>query len=381
MRRNSLNTSPDRKPMGDGMAFTVEQVATALGGQVFGNGSLRLKCAAEPDRAGPDALALATNVKYAEKLALGSARAAILWDGADWRALGLEAAICVSRPRYAMAGLTKLLDRAPLVAPGVHRTSEIDPSADIGPGPAIGPFVVIEARVRIGANARIAANSYIAEDAHIGDDAVILTGVKIGARVHIGDCFMAQPGAVIGADGFSFVTPEKSTVDLARENLGDQLQVRDQSWARIHSLGSVDIGDDVEVGANTTIDRGTFSNTEIGTGTKIDNLVQIGHNVAIGRDCLLCGQSGVAGSTRLGNRVVVGGGASIADHLSVGDDAVIAGKSGVASNVPAGSAVMGYPAMPMKQNIEAYKAFRRLPRIFKQVASLQSSLSKLTKGG
>ncbi|MEX5728872.1 UDP-3-O-[3-hydroxymyristoyl] glucosamine N-acyltransferase [Rhodovulum iodosum] len=358
------------------MRYTIREMAEALGAEAAGDTTITVAGAAEPADAAPDQLALASDPKYAEGLAQGAARAALLWPGADWQALGLEAAIFAPRPRFAMAGLTRMLDVGPDIAPGIHPMAMVDSSATIGPGACIGPFAVIGVGVEIGAGARIAAHVSIAEEARIGEEALILHGVKIGARVTIGDRLIAQPGAVIGADGFSFVTPEKSNVETARESLGETVEARDQSWARIHSLGAVVIGDDVEIGANTTIDRGTIRDTVIGAGTKLDNQVQIGHNVVIGRDCLLCGQSGVAGSATLGDRVVVGGAASIADHLSVGDDAVIAGKSGVASNVPAGRAVMGYPAMPMERNVEAYKALRRLPRLFAQVSALQKAVSK-----
>ncbi|MBK5934317.1 UDP-3-O-[3-hydroxymyristoyl] glucosamine N-acyltransferase [Rhodovulum imhoffii] len=361
------------------MTYRIADIAVALGAEAQGDLALRVKGAAEPAQAGPEHLALAMDPKFAEGLKAGQAHAALLWGGADWRALGLKAAIFVPRPRFAMAGLTRLMDVGPLIPPGVHFSAVIDPSATIGDGAAVGPFAMIGAGAVIGPRARIAAHVCIAEDVRIGADALLLHGVKVGARVVIGDRFIAQPGAVIGADGFSFVTPEKSAAENARETMGDTGQAPPQSWVRIHSLGAVRIGDDVEVGANTTIDRGTIRDTEIGSGSKLDNLVQVGHNVVIGRDCLLCGQSGVAGSARLGNRVVVGGAASVADHLSVGDDAVIAGKSGVASNVPAGRAVMGYPAMPMERNVEAYKALRRLPRLFAQVAALQKAVSKPQK--
>lgn len=358
------------------MAFSVDQIADALGVQAVGNGSLRVEALAEPGTAGPNELALAMSEKYAAGLAQGAARAAVLWEGADWQALGLEAAIFAPRPRYAMSGITRLMDRGPAILPGVHPTALIDPSAEIADGAAIGPFVVVEAQVKVGPNARIAAHAHLAEGCQIGADALILSGVKIGARVSIGDRFIAQPGAVIGADGFSFATPEKSHVESARQSLDGAVDSTAQQWARIHSLGAVVIGDDVEIGANSTIDRGTVRDTTIGSGTKVDNLVQIGHNVEIGSDCLLCGQSGVAGSAKIGDRVVVGGAASIADHLTIGDDVVIAGKSGVASNVPSGRAMMGYPAMPLDRNVDAYKALRRLPRLFAQVAKLQDALKE-----
>ena len=228
--------------------------------------------------------------------------------------------------------------------------------------------------MRVGARARVLSHVSVAEDAEIGDDALLLQGTHIGARVRIGHRFIAQPGAVIGADGFSFVTPTPGTVEEARAT-GSITAREQQEYVRINSLGSVVIGDDVEVGANACIDRGTIADTTIGDGTKIDNQVQIGHNVKIGRSCLLCGQAGVAGSVVIGDRVVLGGKAAIADHLRVGADAVITGNSGVNAHVPPGWIMMGYPAVRMDQSVEMYKALRRLPRTLKRLEEAQKAVS------
>jgi UDP-3-O-[3-hydroxymyristoyl] glucosamine N-acyltransferase len=179
-----------------------------------------------------------------------------------------------------------------------------------------------------------------------------------------------QPNAVIGGDGFSFVTAEPSNLELARETLGAGATVvpDDPRWHRIHSLGGVVIGDDVEIGANSCVDAGTIRATRVGAGTKIDSLVQVGHNVIVGMHCLLCAQAGVAGSTVLGDRVVVGGKAGLADNLKIGDDVVLGGGSIVLSNVPSGRVMMGYPATKMKTHIDGYKALRRLPRTLRDLA-------------
>lgn len=365
----------------DPQAFSVAEIAEAVGGRAEGDMSITVRRAAEPAQAGPDDLALAMDPKYAGGLAEGAARAAILWDGADWRALGLEAAIFVSRPRLAMSGLTRRLDPGPAIAPGIHPTAVIDPSASIGPGAAIGPFVVIGAGVRIGAGARIAAHASVAEGAVIGSDALILQGARIGARVEIGDRFICQPGAVIGADGFSFVTPEKSGVEQIRETLGERAEIRQQSWTRIHSLGTVIIGDDVEVGANATIDRGTIRATTVGSGTKLDNLVHLGHNVQVGRDCLLCGQVGIAGSAKIGDRVVLAGQCGVSDNIFVGDDVIAGGATKIFTNAPAGRVLLGSPALKMETHVEAWKNIRRLGRLFQQVAELKETVTKLGQKG
>jgi UDP-3-O-[3-hydroxymyristoyl] glucosamine N-acyltransferase len=210
----------------------------------------------------------------------------------------------------------------------------------------------------------------------IGADALILEGVRIGARVVIGDRFICHPGAVIGSDGFSFVTPEKSGVEEIRETLGQRDAIRAQSWTRIHSLGAVTIGNDVEIGANSCIDRGTIRDTVIGAGTKLDNLVHVGHNVTVGRDCLLCGQVGIAGSTRIGDRVVLGGQCGVGDNLFVGDDVIAGGATKIMTNAPAGRVLLGYPAVRMETQVEMQKALRRLPRLAARVADIEKAISR-----
>ncbi len=363
------------------MGQTVETIARALGARAEGDLSLPITGAAEPAHAGATELALAMSAKYEAGIAEGQAKVALLSEGADWRALGLKAAIFVARPRLAMAGLSKAFDPGPEIAPGIHETAVIDPSAEIGAGAAIGPFVVIGRGVKIGPNARIAAQVSIAEGAQIGSDALILQGAKIGARVLIGDRFICQPGAVIGADGFSFVTPEKSGVEEIRETLGQREEILEQSWTRIHSLGTVVIGDDVEVGANTAIDRGTIRATTIGRGTKLDNLVHVGHNVQVGEDCLLCGQVGIAGSSRIGNRVVLAGQCGVSDNIFVGDDVIAGGATKIFSNAPSGRVLLGYPALKMETHVEAWKNIRRLTRLFGQVAELRETVAKLSQKG
>ena len=196
--------------------ITIADLARALGAEAVGDTALAVSGAAEPASAGPDEIALAMDRRFADDLARGRARAAILWPEADWQALGLAAAIRAPRARYVLAGVGRVFERAPEIAPGIHATAVIDPTATLGDGAAVGAFVVVGARVRVGARARIFSHTSIAEDAVLGDDALLLQGVRIGARLRIGDRFVAQPGAVLGADGFSFVTPQPGIVEEAR---------------------------------------------------------------------------------------------------------------------------------------------------------------------
>lgn len=359
------------------MVYSIKDIADALGLEAHGNGDLTVSGVAEPALCRPDQIALAMRPEYAATLAQGAARAAMLWQGADWREYGLEAAILSPRPRYAMSGLSAMMDPGQGYAPGVHPSAVVDPSAQLGLNVSVGPLAVIGAGVRIGAGSIIGPHCHIGWKAEIGENALLHVGVRIGARVRIGDRFIAQPGGVVGADGFSFVTPETSGVERARETLGADGTDAAQSWARIHSLGAVRIGNDVELGANACIDRGSVRDTVVGDGCKFDNLAQVGHNVVIGRDCLICAQVGIAGSTRIGNNVVLGGQTGVSDNLTIGDNVITGGATKVLANVPPGRVMLGYPAMKMDTHIEAYKGLRRLPRLFRDVATLQKAVSKL----
>ncbi|TNF23298.1 MAG: UDP-3-O-(3-hydroxymyristoyl)glucosamine N-acyltransferase [Rhodobacteraceae bacterium] len=358
------------------MAHSVKEIAVALGCEAAGATDIMIEGLSEPADAGPQHLAMAMRPQYAESLPRGAARAAILWAGADWQAMGLEAAILALRPRYALSGLTAMMDPGPEYGEGIHPSAVIDPTAEIGIGTRIGPFTVIGPRAVIGARCTIGPQCFIGADVRLGEGALLREQVTLCHGVTIGARFIGQAGARIGADGFSFVTPEESGVERARHTLGDQGEVKVQPWARIHSVGGVTIGDDVEVGANTCIDRGTVRDTRVGRGTKIDNLVQIGHNVVIGTDCLLCGMTGVGGSVTIGNNCVLGGQSGVNDNIFVGDNVIAGGGSKLLSNVPSGRVLLGYPATKMDTQMETYKALRRLPRLLRDVAALKKAVFK-----
>lgn len=358
------------------MSHSIKQIASSLGLVAEGDTDLIVTGVAEPASATFDDLALAMRPEYAESLLQGNARVAMLWADADWRSYGLQAAILSKRPRFSMAGLSAIMDPGQGYSQGVHPTALVDPTAVLGQGVSIGPYSIIAAGARIGPGAVIGPQCHIGWDVQIGDDALLHSGVRIAARVRIGARFIAQPGAVVGADGFSFVTPEESGVERARDTLGGVGTDTAQSWARIHSLGAVTIGDDVELGANSCIDRGSVRDTRVGDGCKFDNLVQVGHNVIIGQDCLICSQVGIAGSTVIGRNVVLGGQTGVSDNLRIGDNVITGGGTKVLSSVPAGRVMLGYPAVKMETHIESYKALRRLPRLLRDIASAQKPVSK-----
>ncbi len=359
------------------MTHRVEDIAVALGCEAAGATDISVTGVREPADAGPEHLALAMKPAFAEALPQGRARVALLWAGADWQALGLEAAIFAERPRFALSGLSAMMDPGPRFATGIHPSAAIDPSAEIGIDVSIGAFTVVGPGAVIGAHSVIGPQCYIGAEARLGPHALLHPQVTLAHGVSIGARFIAQSGARVGGDGFSFVTPEVSGVERARATMGDQGEVKAQSWARIHSLGGVTIGDDVEIGTNACVDRGTVRDTVIGAGTKIDNLVQVGHNCIIGRHCLLCGHTGFAGSVTTGDNCVFGGQSGVADNLRIGDNVVIGGGSKVLSNVPSGRVMLGYPATKLDSQTESYKALRRLPRLARDVAALKKAVSKL----
>ncbi|MEM8851187.1 MAG: UDP-3-O-(3-hydroxymyristoyl)glucosamine N-acyltransferase [Pseudomonadota bacterium] len=360
--------------------FKLQQIADALGRPVQGDGTRVFTRAAEPSAAGPDDLALAMSPDWSKALLAGKARVAILWDGADYRDFGLEGAVTVPRARLAMARITSALDVGPRIPKGIHPTAMVDDGVILGDGVSVGPYAVIGAGARIGAHTRIGAQTIVGDGAVLGDHVLLHPQVVVGDRVLMGDRAICQPGAVIGGDGFSYVTPEESAVEQVRKTLGNRGEIVPQAHVRIHSLGSVRLGEDVEVGANTTIDRGTIADTIIGRGTKIDNLVMIGHNNRIGEDCLICSMVGVAGGGTIGDRVVLAGQVGVNDNITIGNDVVAGGATKIFSPVPDGKVILGHPAVEMDTTLSIYKALRRLPRLTEQVMELRRQVARLMRG-
>lgn len=360
------------------MRVTLAELAKVIDAELVGDGTLLVEGLAEPAAAGPNDLALASRETYALELPKGQARAALLWAEADMSAYDLDGALRPKRPRYAMSALTRLADPGQAYGSGIHESVVVDPSADVSDDANIAPFTVIGPGARIASGAIIGPHCYIGAESVLGPDAYLRERVSIGAMVRIGARFIAQPGVVVGSDGFSFVTEATSTAEAGRAALDGtaQAEVDAQPWHRIHSLGGVVIGDNVEIGANSCIDSGTIRATQIADGTKLDNLVHIGHNVVVGRNCLICGQVGIAGSARIGDQVVLGGQVGVSDNIFVGDGVVAGGGTGILTNVPAGRMVMGYPATKIDTHVEGYKALRRLPRALKDLAALKKAVFK-----
>ncbi|HXZ00884.1 MAG TPA: UDP-3-O-(3-hydroxymyristoyl)glucosamine N-acyltransferase [Stellaceae bacterium] len=324
--------------------FSVAEIARRTGAVIGGAGKaeLLLLDVAPLDSAGPEHLTWLDNRKYLEDFRRTGAGAVFVQPALADQAPVEATLLLTEQPYRGYAVAAQAFYPEPPPVPGIAPGASIDPSARLGEGTAveanavIGPGVEIGKRCLIGANSVIAAASRLGDDVRVGAN-VSISHALIGARVRL------YPGARIGQEGFGFALDPKG-------------------YVKVPQLGRVIIGDDVEIGANTTIDRGAGPDTVIGAGTMIDNLVQIGHNVQIGRGCVLVSQSGISGSTRLGDYVMIGGQGGLIGHLVIGSGARIAAQAGVMRDVPPGETVIGAPAVPAKEFFRQVAALQRLAK-------------------
>ena len=354
------------------------EIASFIGGEMRGDGSICVARVVHPAVAqGAADLAFVLSQKEASVLSSGTVVNAVVPAGIE--NLTTPNQIVVSRPRLVLAKLTELFERPVHVAPGVHPWAAIDPTASVGKETSIGPFCWIGPNSRVGDHCRLVSNVNVGAEVTIGDYNLLHAGVCVGDRCEIGSRVTIQPNATIGGDGFAFVTRETGSVESVRKT--GEVRNFNTDIIRINSLGNVVIEDDVEIGAGTCIDRGTLGETRIGRGSKLDNLIQVGHNTRIGSNCLIVAQVGLGGSSIVGDRVVMGGQSGVPDHVSVGHDAVIYARSGITGPVPEKAAMIGIPALPLRQFMDKEVKMRRLPNLIKdlqrQMASLAEKLNSL----
>ena len=347
-------------------SFTVEEITQIVSGMLTKAESPAITQIAPPLLSDENTLALALGEEEIANLANSKAKAALVPLGVQIDGL---TTIEVERPRLAMMKLLNLFYVPPVVNKDIHPTATVDPTAKLGQNVCIGPNVVVSPNAVIGDNTKILANSYIGSNVKIGNNCFFHPGVNVGDRVQIGNDVILQHGVSLGADGFSFVTENPNNIEQARQDGEIKEGDVEQVIFKIPSIGSVVIGNNVEIGANTAIDRGTIENTIIGDNTKIDDLVMIGHNCRIGKACTIVSQVGIAGSCVIGDRVVIAGQAGLADHLNIGEDSIIAAQAGVSKSFPAKSIVIGSPAVPRKEFIKQLK-------LMKDAAELVSKFKK-----
>ena len=358
--------------------ISLAEIAKALSCKFQGNGNLVISSPSEPKTAKENQLALAIDPKYMEQLIDTKAKAAIIGKEIDWHARGLEGVILAENSKIVLATVNKLFNSANKKNRVISGHALISKSASIGSNPSIGPYVIVSENVEIGDNATIENSVFIGENVKIGKDCLIKSGSKVESNTSIGDGFICHQNVVLGSDGFSFTTQSgESIFERLNNKQTKSNDAKKKGFQRVASVGGVLIGDNVEIGANTCVDKGTLKDTVIGSGSKIDNLVHIAHNVLLGRNCLICGQVGIAGSTEVGDNVIMGGQVGVADNLVIGESSVLAGKTGLSVNVPPRKFMMGNPAMEMSSNVASYKALRRLPRFQKKVNDLAKIVNRL----
>jgi UDP-3-O-[3-hydroxymyristoyl] glucosamine N-acyltransferase len=325
--------------------FTLGELAAALGATLEGDPARVVTGVAPLDRAGPADISFLTDARH--RTAARASRAGAFLAPADVTDLP-GPTLRVAAPPQALITLLRLFHPPVPVSPGVDPTAAIAPEARLDPTASVGPLAVVAARARVGARVRVGALVYVGPEAEIGEDSVLHPGVVVRERVRLGRRVIVHAGAVLGADGFGYASGAGG-------------------HEKIPHVGVVVVEDDVEVGANACIDRAGLAETRIGRGTKIDNLVQVAHDVAVGPGCLLVAQSGIAGSTTLGEGCVLAGQSGVGGHLEVGDGVRVGAKSAVLADVPAGRTVSGIPAMPHARWRRVVAALPRLPDLVRAV--------------
>ena len=337
------------------MHATVEELAALVGGHFAGDvGAVPITGAASVSDALEGDITFFGNPKYLPALRTSRATCALVPEGFAETISAIP--IQVTNPSLAFSQVVERFAPAPVVfEPGCHPSAVVDSSAQIGANVSIQPHAVIEAGAVIGDHSIIGANVYVGHGAKIGADCHIYPNVSIRERCVIGNRVIIHSGAVLGSDGFGF--------EMVRGR-----------YVKIPQIGIVQVDDDVEIGANTTIDRARFGRTWIGEGSKIDNLVQIAHNVVIGKHSVIVSQVGISGSSKIGNYVTLAGQVGVVGHIEIGDQAIVAAQSGVSKSVPPKQMVWGSPAIPIREGKERIAYISRLPKLVERVKRLEERL-------
>ena len=331
--------------------FTVEQLNQAVNGALEGSAEIIIQGVEQISVAEANQLTFVGEKKYIQQWAQSGASAAIVNDRLDIEPGEGRALIRVPDADLALAEILRMFEAAPPKSePGIHPSAVVDETAQIGAGAVIGAGCYIGPGVIIGPNTRLYPNVTVLDESRIGAETIIWSGTVIRERCRVGNHCIIHPNVTIGADGFGYRPSPDG-----------------QGLVKIPQIGTVEIGDNVEIGAGSCVDRGKFGATTIGDGTKIDNLIQIAHNCKLGKCCLMAGQSGLAGSVTLGDGVIMGGGARVRDHVSIGDGTQLGGNAGVTSDVPPGKKLLGLPADDSRKTLRIWAAQKHLPDLVKQM--------------
>ena len=338
------------------MRKTLKEIAELIHGEVIGDGSVIITGANGIKEAEAGDITFLSNPKYSPLLDTTSASAVITSrEIFETR----KPVIRTDNPSLAFARVVSLISpEAAFPLKGIHPSVILGKNVNLGKDVALGAYVVIEDDVTLGDKAAVFSGSFIGRQSKIGEGSLVYPNVTIRERTIIGKRAIIHSGTVIGSDGFGFVAVEGK-------------------HHKIPQVGIVEIGDDVEIGANVTIDRARFDKTIIGSGTKIDNLVQIAHNVVIGKNCLIVAQAGISGSTIIGDNVTLAGQAGLVGHITVGDGAIVTAQAGVSKSVPAGAIFSGTPARPFNSTQKVYACAQNLPKLFDLIKELKKRIEYL----
>jgi len=343
------------------LKMTVKEIAQLVGGEIVGEPGTVITDVSGIKEAKKGAVTFVANPKYLVLLKSTQASAVIVSKNNHYSVNSDLTLIKVENPSLAFSRIIGLIGPEPVkFRPGIHPTAVIGKNVKIGKDVSIQPYTVVEDDVYIGDRTVIGACGYIGHYTKIGDDCFIYPHVIIRERITIGNRVNIHSGTVIGGDGFGFATVKGV-------------------HHKIPQIGTVDIGNDVEIGSNVTIDRARFEKTYIGNDVKIDNLVQIAHNVVIGDNTIIVAQVGISGSTRIGKNVIIAGQAGLIGHIEVGDNAIIGGKAGVTKNVPPNANVSGFPAREKWEDMKCAAYLRRSPEIFKRITEMEKRIAQLEK--
>jgi UDP-3-O-[3-hydroxymyristoyl] glucosamine N-acyltransferase len=343
-------------------SFTLAELAARVGGDVQGDGTLRLEGVAPLEEAGPAQVSFFSNKKY--RRAFDASRAGAVVVEPDAEVHPERTVLRVQNAYLAFARISTFFHPPREALPEVSPAAAVHPSARVHPSAQVMPLASVGPNAEIGARTLVFPGTHVAEDARVGEDCVLYQNVVVRERCVIGNRVILQPGCVIGADGFGYA------FDPDGEGQGPR-------HFKVPQIGNVVIEDDVEIGANTTVDRATLGTTRVGRGAKIDNLVMIAHNVQVGPLSLLMSQVGIAGSTKLGMGVIAAGQVGIVGHVEIGAGARIGAQGGVMNDVEAGETVSGSPSMPHAQWLKSSAALAQLPELRKEVRELRKQLEAL----
>lgn len=338
------------------MTRTTREIAQHISAELDGDPTLQVSGVASPESAGAQDLIYLDSPRQLERAERSAARCAVVGPAMS---LSGKTLLRAANPKLAFAKAAAWLVHGPPIARGIHPTAIISATASLGVGVGVGPYAVIEDEVDIGAGTEIGAFCFLGRGTRLGEACRLYPRVTLYAGVHLANRVVVHAGAVIGSDGFGYVFGEG------------------KHW-KFPQIGTVEIGDDVEIGANTTVDRGALEATRIGTGVKIDNLVQVAHNVRIGEHTIIAAQTGISGSSVVGNCVVLGGQVGVADHCQIEDGAIAGAQAGIPTGkrIRAGQIVWGTPARPLARFKEQYAWFVRLPELAERLRKLERANSE-----